>query len=192
MDANALDEIHRFTQSVEQPDLYAYLEIEQSADRAAITHALQVRRSWAQGQQANPKYRQEALWLIKNISLLKTALIEESERYQKDIAIRDERTKLETLSMFIKGTLAEGELTARGEEAIQEQAKNMGLPESLVIRRIGEILAERDAETMQGSEPITDDLSAPAVDLASISDLYEILDTPREEEFDVRGRFGFR
>ena len=55
--------------------------------------------------------------------------------------------------MFIKGTLADGELTARGEEAIQKQAKEMGLPESLVIRRIGEILAEQDAQAMTVETP---------------------------------------
>jgi len=185
MDANALDEIHRFTQSVEQPDLYAYLGIEQSADKSAITHALQVRRSWAQGQQANPKFRQEALWLIKNIKLVKTALLNESERYLKDIAIRDERSKLETLSMFIKGTLADGELTARGEEAIQTQAKEMGLPESLVIRRIGEILAERDAENMAEPSVSPPDPLQPTIDLSAVTDLYEILDTPPDSDVDT-------
>jgi len=185
MDANDLDEIHRFTQSVGQTDLYAYLEIEQSADKSGITHALQVRRSWAQGQQANPKYRQEALWLIKNIKLVKTALIDESARYLKDIAIRDERAKLDTLSMFIKGTLAEGELTARGEEAIQAQAKEMGLPESLVIRRIGEILAEQDAEKMAGPPSDPPPSFQPPIDLSAANDLYEILDTPPDSDVDT-------
>ena len=74
MDSGVLDKsigsLHR-----SKPGLYAYLDIDPSADRETITHALQVRRSWAQGQQANPKYRQEALWVIKNIGLLKEALI---------------------------------------------------------------------------------------------------------------------
>ena len=53
--------------------------------------------------------------------------------------------------MFIKGTLADEELTARGEEAIQKQAKEMD-SESLVIRRIGEIL-EQDAQAMTVETP---------------------------------------
>jgi len=180
MDQRALDEIHRFTASVEQPDLYAYLDIERDADKAAVTHALQVRRSWAQGQQANPKYRQEALWLIKNINLIKTALTSEATRYCKDLDQRDEQVKLETLSMFIKGTLADGELTVRGEEAIRSQGEILDLPESLVVRRIGEILAERDAEALSLStaEPLL--ASTPTIDLSGITDLYEILDADPE------------
>ena len=180
MDSGALDEIHRFTASVEKPDLYAYLDIEPDADRDAITHALQVRRSWAQGQQANPKYRQEALWVIKNISLIKDALIGSAETYKGDLADRDERAKLDTLSMFIKGTLAEGELTARGEEAIQKQAKEMGLPESLVIRRIGEILAEQDAQTMAVDRP--EPVTPGTLSLDGVDDLYAILDTPPDSD----------
>ena len=180
MDDGALDDIHRFTASVEKPDLYAYLDIEPSADREAITHALQVRRSWAQGQQANPKYRQEALWVIKNISLLKEALTSGAEAYQSDLSDRDERVKLDTLSMFIKGTLADGELTARGEEAIQNQAKEMGLPESLVIRRIGEILAEQDAQSMADPPPERD--TAGDISLEGVSDLYKVLDTPPDSD----------
>ena len=180
MDSGVLDEIHRFTASVEKPDLYAYLDIDPSADRETITHALQVRRSWAQGQQANPKYRQEALWVIKNIGLLKEALIAEASAYKSDLAGRDERAKLDTLSMFIKGTLADGELTARGEEAIQKQAKEMGLPESLVIRRIGEILAEQDAQAMTVETPTKSPVSP--VNLEGVDDLYAILDTPPDSD----------
>ena len=180
MDAGALDEIHRFTASVEKPDLYVYLDIDPDSDRDTITHALQVRRSWAQGQQANPKFRQEALWVIKNIGLIKEALIGGAAAYKGDLADRDERAKLDTLSMFIKGTLAEGELTARGEEAIQKQAKEMGLPESIVIRRIGEILAEQDAKSLSQERPPAPPPSA--VNLDGVDDLYAVLDTPADSD----------
>ena len=36
MDAGALDEIHRFTASVEKPDLYVYLDIDPESDRDTI------------------------------------------------------------------------------------------------------------------------------------------------------------
>ena len=173
MDPKALDDIHRFTASVDAVDLFAYIGVERDADKAAITHALQVRRSWAQGQQANPKFRQEALWLIKNIQLVKSALTSDQSLYVRDLDARDERAKLETLSMFIKGTLADGDLTVRGEEAIQVQGEALGLPEAVVIRRIGEILAERDAGTLTAPPPP----SGP-IDLPDEDDLYAILDAP--------------
>jgi hypothetical protein len=171
MDASVLDDIQRFLNSVEKQDLFEYLDVEQAADEATVTHALQVRRSWAQGQQANPKFRNEALWLIKNIENLKTALITERADYLLEIKQRHEETKLETLSIFIKGTLTDGELTARGEEAIELEGEQLGLTESVIIRRIGEILAERDAGTIFSETP---DLE--------LTDLYETLDTPPDSD----------
>lgn len=171
MDAKALDDIHRFLLSVEKQDLFEYLDVEPEADDATITHALQKRRSWAQGQQANPKFRIEALWLIKNIEALKTALISERSAYLKEVVQRGEEKKLETLSVFIKGTLADGDLTARGEEAIRLEGEQLGLAEAVIIRRVGEILAERDAGT----------ISSPDADV-ELTDLYEILDTPADSD----------
>ena len=196
MQVAALDEIHRFTKSVEQPNLYAYLDIDLDAAKDTITHALQVRRSWAQGQQANPKFRSEALWVIKNIGLMKEALTSGASAYKKDLSDREDRSKLEKLSIFIKGTLADGELTARGEEAIQREAESMGLPEALVLRRIGEILAEQDAIAMETLPPVPlttdrdgDTISNP---LDGIENLYDVLDTspdtPQEDLEDVYRR----
>ena len=173
MDPQALDDIHGFTASVDHPDLFSYLGIENDADRNTVLHALQVRRSWAQGQQANPKFRQEALWLIKNIERVKEALTSNRSDYIIDLQRRDERKNLDTLSIFIKGTLADGNLTVRGEEAIQQQGEALGLPESVVIRRIGEILAERDAGTLGAptETSVEDSFELPAPD-----DLYGVLD----------------
>ena len=178
MDSKSLDEIHRFTASVEQPDLFVYLDLETDADKSAVLHAIQVRRSWAQGQQANPKFRHEALWVIKNIKLITSALTSERSSYQRDLARRDEQEKLETLSIFIHGTLADGELTARGEEAIQQQGEALGLPESTVIRRIGEILAEQDARTFDTEMAVQE----VHLGLDETTDLYNILDTPPDSD----------
>ncbi len=167
MDASVLNEIQRFLTSVEKSDLFEYLEIERDADEATVTHALQVRRSWAQGQQANPKFRNEALWVIKNIETLKSALLENRSDYLLEIEQRSEESKLEMLSVFIKGTLADGDLTARGEEAIRLEGEQLGLAEAAIIRRVGEILAERDAGTISSDEADIE-----------LTDLYDILDTP--------------
>ena len=118
MDPQALDDIHRFTASVGHEDLFSYLGVDRDTEKNALIHALRVRRSWAQGQQANPKFRTEALWLIKHIELVKDALTTNQRAYVYDLEQREERRNLETLSMFIKGTLADGDLTVRGEEAI--------------------------------------------------------------------------
>ena len=190
MEPQALDDIHRFTASVDHEDLFSYLGVERDTEKNALIHALRVRRSWAQGQQANPKFRIEALWLIKNIELVKDALTTNQRAYINDLEQREERRNLETLSMFIKGTLADGDLTVRGEEAIQQQGEALGLPESVVIRRIGEILAERDAGTNRSPEPPMD----AAVEVPDTDDLYAILDaspdaTEQELEDAYRKRY---
>jgi curved DNA-binding protein CbpA len=81
MDPTTLDEIQRFLTIVSQPDLFQYLDVDADAEKSDIEFALQRRRSWAQGQQANPKYRNEALWLIKNIQLVQKTLILDRAAY---------------------------------------------------------------------------------------------------------------
>ena len=77
MDRRDLEQIDRFLSIVGKASLFEYFGIDPEADAATVEEALKKRRAWAQGQQANPKFRSESLWIIKNMALSKRALIDE-------------------------------------------------------------------------------------------------------------------
>ena len=81
MNQRDIDTIHKFVTNQGVTDLFAYFGISRSADIAAVEAAVRNKRAWAQGQQANPKYRETAVWLIKNVSLCKRALGAERSAY---------------------------------------------------------------------------------------------------------------
>lgn len=83
MDARELEEIDRFLRDVGKPDLYAYYELGPLSGPSDVDAALRKRRAWAQGQQANPKHRTEALFLIKQNGLLRRALLDEAAAYRQ-------------------------------------------------------------------------------------------------------------
>ncbi|MCP4920159.1 MAG: hypothetical protein GY913_24925 [Proteobacteria bacterium] len=136
--------------------------------------AIKKRRGWAQGQQANPKYRNEALWLIKNNALIRRTLVDGRDAYLAEIASRSTSRSLEVLSLFIKGTLAGGMLTPDAENAILKQGKTMGLQEAAIRERI-ELLLQKTGARRQSADEAED---APTSTKAPFRDYYELLEVP--------------
>lgn len=157
MDRRELEEIERFLTSVGRPTLFAYYGLEPTADGAAAEEAVRKRRSWAQGQQSNPKYKSEALFVIKNNALLKRVFVEDLEAYRAHVRDDSSSRNLDVLTLFIKGTIAEGQLTPQAEAAILHQGRQLDLVEAAVVRRIEELLSETGA-TRVGFD--ADDLSS--------------------------------
>ena len=159
MDPRDLDQIDTFLGMVGRTSLLDYYELDAAASSDEADKAIKSRRGWAQGQQANPKYRNEALWLIKNNGLIRRVLIEQREAYVQDLKSRTQSKNLQVLTLFIKGTLAGGTLTADAEEAILRQARAMGLDDDTTQRHIETLLkdtgaqraASADHETASGS-----------------------------------------
>lgn len=145
MDQRDFDEITRFLTLVGKANLFEYFGLESDVPAEQALAAIRERRSWAQGQQANPKYREEALWVIKHQRLLRQALADERDAYLAEVRRRDEDRNLEVLSLFIMGTLADGALTPRREEAIRAHGRQLGLTDELISRRIDEMLEEHHA-----------------------------------------------
>ena len=144
LDHDAFQEIQGFLLLVEQPDLFTYLELERDDKPNKIKSALRKRRSWAQGQQANPKYRVEALWLIKNIKLLQSALTTEKDSY---LAQTDElalRRRNGMFRLFIQSVLQDGNLTAEAEPSVYAKAEELEVPESEVPSHIELVLTAID------------------------------------------------
>ena len=77
-----LADIVRFQYAVGAEDLYDWLGAREDAPRPEILKALQARRAWAQAQQSNPKFREAAVWLIRNYEAVLVLLVDEPERYR--------------------------------------------------------------------------------------------------------------
>jgi hypothetical protein len=140
----AFHEIEGFLLLVEQPDLFAYLQVDRDASDSVLKSALRRRRSWAQGQQANPKYRTEALWLIKNIKLIQAAVIKERDGYLQETDNRAKQRNIGELRLFIQECLVEGTLPPEGEAEIMDEAQALGIPLSEVSSHIELVLTAAD------------------------------------------------
>ncbi len=149
LDATTFEEIHRFLTLVEQPDLFAYLQVERDAGQSKVKGALQKRRSWAQGQQANPKYRTEALWLIKNIQLVQTAVVDQRVSYLQETDERAQQRAVEALRFFIQSVLVDGHLLPEDEPRILQTAADLGVPEADVPVHIELVLTAADQGVLQ-------------------------------------------
>ena len=145
MERRDLDEIERFLTSVGQPTLFAYYGLDSACAPSVAEDAIKKRRAWAQGQQSNPKYKSEALFLIKNSALLRRVLVEGLDDYRASLQGDTQQRNLETLSLFIRGSLTSGRLTPQIEAAILQQGRQLDLSDGAITRRIEELLLETGA-----------------------------------------------
>ena len=60
MESRELEKIARFLDQVGQDSLFTYYNLAEDSPDTQVEYVLRKRRNWAQGQQANPKYRTEA------------------------------------------------------------------------------------------------------------------------------------
>lgn len=153
MNERDFDEISRFLTMVGKATLFEYLELGMDASEGEVDQAIKARRGWAQGQQANPKYRGEALWVIKNVRAMRDALVDHRAQYLERVQSRDQEKNLEVLTLFIRGTLASGSLSAAGEAAILAQGRKLGLPDPVVALRIRALAAEHGVSAGAAGPP---------------------------------------
>jgi hypothetical protein len=153
-----LDDIKRFLSSVGKSTLFEYFGAPTDAPDDDVLAAIKKRRTWAQGQQSNPKYRQEALWVIKNVARCRRAMVDERLAYLEATRSASHKKELAVLDLFIQGNLTDGVLTDRGERAILQQGEAQGLPEHLVREHLEKVLTER------GARRAGDSLTGPFVD----------------------------
>lgn len=175
MEPRDFDEIERFLTTVGKATLFEYLALAETASADEVEAALGKRRGWAQGQQSNPKFRTEAIWLIKNMGLLKRALLQERGGYLEALLQREQGRKALILKQYILGTLAEGRLSRRDEASVMQQARALGLPEALAARTLDELLQQTgaQAERDQGQGPEIDHYRALGVSpQADYNELY--------------------
>ncbi len=142
MDQQELDETRRFLASVGRSTLFEYLELSEDADDDAVEAALRLRRGWAQAQQSNAKFRHEAVWVLRYASLCRRLLTSERDAYRAALRREQGQRQLEALRLFVLGTLADGVLTERGEDAIFARGEGLGLERADISELIERALAE--------------------------------------------------
>jgi len=126
MDTRNYELAAEFCKLVGTPDLLAYLGVDADAGTVESRNKLKSRRKYMQGMQSNPKYRSEALYLIKHFSAL-DAVLANPTAYIKDAVKRAESVHLPVLEMTIRGVLAGGSLSADQEEYLRRNALELGV-----------------------------------------------------------------
>lgn len=161
MERRELDEIDRFLAAVGQASLYVYYGLAENAAPLDVEALIKKRRAWAQGQQSNPKFKVEALFIIKQNALIRKALLEESDAYKAHIRSNHVQRNVESLRVFIRGSISGGVFPKAAEAAVRRQGRELDLPDALVGQQIEEALAaagvRREAEADPTPAPSTID-----------------------------------
>jgi hypothetical protein len=158
------DQIDRFLTVVGQGSLLAYYDLDAGTAQDSAESAIQARRRWAQGQQANPKYRVEARWIITHNALIRRVLLDRRAEYVAELARREHEHALGVLDQFLLGILAGGRLPSASEDAVRQRGRALGLPDSLIVGRIDARLAETGAQRtgVQGDAGRAPPVAAPS------------------------------
>ena len=153
LSSDELSEIERFALFAGKGNLYEYLQLERDATEPQKLSALEAKRTWAQGQQANPKFRQEAVWLLKNQGLCQRVLTTESNSYLEHLTSKELEERGSSLLQFIQGVVAGGHLTNRGLQTIQHKAMNSGISISQMNALVQRVLEDDGASRVTGQDP---------------------------------------
>ncbi|MEY3211790.1 MAG: DnaJ domain, partial [Pseudomonadota bacterium] len=189
MESRDLEQIDQFLGMVNKSSLLEYYELAADASGDDAEQAIKRKRGWAQGQQANPKFREEALWLIRNQALLRKVLVDERDDYVAEVNSRKVSREIDRLAPLAKGTMVTGVLTADAEKFIHQEAATLGVPEDRVNELIEKLLAETGARR---------DVAAPAAPTPSsapFEDYYKLLNVPHtatREEIEAAHRAQYR
>jgi len=169
MDPRTLDLAAEFCTLVGSPDLLTYLGAQAGDDPVSVRAKLKKRRKYMQGMQGNPKYKKEALFLIKHFGALNDAL-GNLEAYLEDTRRRSESEHLPVLEMTVRGVLAGGGLTPEQEQFLRHNAIQLGISEQTfeeILRR----MAKEAGVPLVGGLPTP----PPAPMRGQATDLYAIL-----------------
>ncbi|MEZ4323158.1 MAG: DnaJ domain-containing protein [Myxococcota bacterium] len=176
MDSRNLDLADEFCKLVGKNHLLAYLGLPDDASPEAAQKKLKARRKYMQGMQSNPKYKTEAIFLIKNFGAL-SKVLETPIPYLKDAKRRAESQHMPVLEMTIKGVLAGGSLSHDQEDFLRRNAVEIGVSESTFEEVLERLSREAGVERASASLTIT------AEELKTV-DFYHLLGVPRHASRD--------
>jgi len=89
-----------FLRAKAEHSVHSYLGLRKNAKKADCASAIEKRRVWAQAQQTNPKFQDEAIWVLSNLDVLEEALRCKKEDLLWLDATPAEDTDLEERSLY--------------------------------------------------------------------------------------------
>lgn len=167
MEQRDTEEIERFLANVGQTSLLAYYGLDTNSTPEEREAAIKGRRAWAQGQQSNPKFKAEALFLIKQNATLRRVLLEAPEKYAQVLEGTGAAERLDGWKQRVREAVRGKVLTARVEAELRAEGARLELTDAAIQKMVDEILVEVGGTR---SEDDRDELSL----LAEI-DLYAVL-----------------
>ena len=153
MGPEELLEIDRFLLSTGKENLYDYLGTEPAASTEERETAITSKRKWAQGQQSNPKYKQEAVWFIRHLALCQEAVLHQADNYLAHVRAKEDAHKLESLSKFIAGVVSQGPIGVGGIQVILEHGLRVGLFVDQIQHLLARQMLEHGVERLSGHDP---------------------------------------
>ncbi|MBN2799625.1 MAG: J domain-containing protein [Deltaproteobacteria bacterium] len=138
MDPRTLTLAAEFCRLVQVSDLLTYLNLGDDASPDEVRGRLAQRRKQMQGMQSNPKYKQEALFLIKNFAKLDLIATSPNEHLE-DMRRRSESTHMPVLEMTILSALSGGSLSEEQEDFLLRNALELGVSESTFREVLGRL-----------------------------------------------------
>lgn len=170
------DTAAEFCEIAGAPDLLEYLQVDPEVDPEEVQEKLKARRKYMQGMQSNPKYRKEALFLIKHFKELSEALAD-PRAYQLDALRRAESVHLPILEMTVKGVLAGGRLSADQETYLQRNAHELGVSDATFEALLDRLAREAGVKRVSGARTLTPTTAPPI--RAVGDDFYRLLGIER-------------
>jgi hypothetical protein len=190
-DEHDLEQIDGFLEMVGRSSLLEYYDIALYSPKADVEERIRTIRTWAQAQQANPKHKGPALWLIRNNALIRKVLIDDLEAYLEAHTAHRRRQKLDQLALFVRGSLVRGALTQKAEAAIFAQSVELGLEHADVERYLREEMGLDSGPPGPAPAPSIEE-SLPD---SSFIDVYQVLQVSPEasqEELEAAYRARYR
>lgn len=155
MPADDLEITAEFCALVGSPNLLEYLGLDENASTDDARTSLKARRKFMQGMQSNPKYKKEALFLIRHFTSLNDVL-EDTGAYLADARRRSESVHLPVIEMTIRGVLATGTAPTTDQvDYLRRNALELGVTEETFRERLEEIAAESGVVLPGGEAPPT-------------------------------------
>lgn len=162
-----LDKAAEFCRAVGANNLFGYLNLPESASGQELSDGIRDRRKWAQSQQNNPKYKDEAkLFISHQEALLQVALEPQAHlRHQRKVL---EEANLPSLQMAIDAIIRGGQAPSTDQLAyletlaIELQISHATLRQLLSTAR--ETLSPSPARTHRPDSGATLDRDGPTVD----------------------------
>jgi hypothetical protein len=182
-----MEQIGKFLESVSKSSLFEYYKLPMDTSHEELEAAVQRRRSWAQGQQANPKFRSEAIWLIKNNALVRRALLDHRDDYTERVRADLAAASMAALTPFIQGILAAGPLSPEGQQAIVSKGEELGLERAQVLAHLeslGGAVALGAAPQAVPPSSVPPSSAAPGAEPEEEIDYYELLQVSPAASFE--------